>query len=67
VLITGDKDFGELVYRQRRVTAGVVLLRLPGLPAARKARIVRDLVDQRGEELRRAFTVGVALALSKQG
>jgi predicted nuclease of predicted toxin-antitoxin system len=28
VLITGDRDFGELVYRQRMVSAGVVLMRL---------------------------------------
>ena len=28
VLITADKDFGEIVFRQRRLTAGVLLLRL---------------------------------------
>ena len=30
VLITGDKDFGELVYRQKLPHAGVLLLRLAG-------------------------------------
>ena len=33
LLITANKDFGELVFLQRRVTAGVVLIRLPDLPA----------------------------------
>ena len=28
ILITSDKDFGDLVYRQRKMTAGVVLMRL---------------------------------------
>ena len=31
VLITADKDFGELVYRLGRIHAGVVLIRLAGL------------------------------------
>ncbi len=30
VLITADKDFGEMVFRQGSVRAGVVLLRLAG-------------------------------------
>ncbi|WP_338825172.1 hypothetical protein MHOCP_07180 [Moorella humiferrea] len=40
VLITSDKDFGEIVFRQRRVTAGVVLVRLMALPQETKARLV---------------------------
>jgi len=31
MLITGDKDFGELVFRQGLVHLGVVLIRLAGL------------------------------------
>jgi predicted nuclease of predicted toxin-antitoxin system len=46
LLVTGDKDFGELVFRQRRVAAGVVLIRLAGLSVAEKAatvsRVFRD-------------------------
>jgi uncharacterized protein (DUF433 family) len=30
IRLTADKDFGELVFRQRRVTTGVVLIRLAG-------------------------------------
>jgi predicted nuclease of predicted toxin-antitoxin system len=29
ILITNDKDFGELVFRHRRPHAGVILFRLP--------------------------------------
>jgi len=38
LLATADKDFGEMVFRQGRVSAGVVLVRLAGLPALQKAR-----------------------------
>jgi predicted nuclease of predicted toxin-antitoxin system len=40
MLLTADKDFGELVFRQRRLTAGVVLTRLLGLSPDSRARIV---------------------------
>jgi len=30
VLITADKDFGELIFRNQQVTAGVMLIRLLG-------------------------------------
>ena|SRR2546425_11021223 len=32
ILITDDKDFGELVFRKKMASAGVVLLRLHRLP-----------------------------------
>jgi hypothetical protein len=35
--LTADKDFGELVYRLRRISAGVLLMRLAGLSPATKA------------------------------
>ena len=37
LLVTGDKDFGELVYRLGRIHGGVVLLRLAGLSTPVKA------------------------------
>ena len=39
VLVTADKDFGELVFRQGLVHSGVILLRLAGLTNATKAEI----------------------------
>ena len=57
VLLTFDKDFGDLVYRQRRVTQGVVLLRLHGLPAKQKADLVVTMIQRHGSELPKAFTV----------
>jgi len=51
LLITADKDFGELVFKLRQVHAGVVLLRLAGLSSATKARIVSAAVKDHAPEL----------------
>ncbi|MBA2511728.1 MAG: DUF5615 family PIN-like protein [Rubrobacter sp.] len=40
VLLTADKDFGELVFRQGLLSAGVVLVRLSGLTPESKAQVV---------------------------
>ena len=57
LLITADKDFGELVFRLRKVTHGVILVRLAGLSASLKARIVKDAIADHGKEMEHAFTV----------
>lgn len=40
LLVTADKDFGELVFRRQQINAGVLLIRLAGLPLHTKAEIV---------------------------
>ena len=57
ILITADKDFGEMVFRQHRLVTGVVLLRLPGLPSGMKADIVAFAVKEHGAKLPNAFSV----------
>ena len=57
LLLTEDKDFGELVYRLARVHAGVVLIRLAGLPPLTKADTVAKVLQDHGSELPGAFTV----------
>ena len=57
VLLTEDKDFGELVFRQRLVHHGVVLIRLYGLSADAKAGIVSAALAAHSSELVGTFTV----------
>lgn len=57
LLITADKDFGEMVFRQRLVHAGVVLVRLAGLLPDTKARVVAEVMRRRESELRDSFSV----------
>ena len=57
VLVTADKDFGALVFRQGLVHSGVVLLRLAGLANATRAEIVAEVCRLHAAELIGAFTV----------
>ncbi|HSU16344.1 DUF5615 family PIN-like protein [Longimicrobium sp.] len=57
VLVTMDKDFGELVYRLGKITTGVLLVRLPGFTPAERAGAVSTAVGEHGEELPGAFSV----------
>ena len=57
LLLTSDKDFGELVFRQRQVNAGVVLIRLTGMSATSKASLVLEAIKQHGSDMGGAFTV----------
>jgi predicted nuclease of predicted toxin-antitoxin system len=57
VLVTSDKDFGELVFRRAEAHEGVVLLRLPGTPPESKARLLAGVIDKHGQRLPGSFTV----------
>lgn len=57
LLATADKDFGELVFRQGRVHAGVLLVRLAGLPTPTKADLVARAFQGHAVELQGAFSV----------
>ena len=57
LLLTADKDFGELVFRLRRLSSGVILVRLSGLSPAKKAEIVVSIFKKHFNELMEAFSV----------
>lgn len=57
MLLTEDKDFGELAFRQFLIHHGVILIRLAGLPVATKAAMLIELLEAHGSELPHAFTV----------
>src|SRR5579864_7524460 len=57
VLITEDRDFGELVYARGHSSAGVVLLRFHGRARRTKAATVIEAVSKLSSRLQDAFTV----------
>ena len=57
LLLTADKDFGELVFRLRRLSSGVVLIRLAGLSPTKKADIVVSFINKHFEQLIGFFSV----------
>ena len=57
VLLTQDKDFGELVFRLKQAHYGVVLIRLEGYLSTLKAEITVNVILKYKNELISAFTV----------
>jgi predicted nuclease of predicted toxin-antitoxin system len=57
VLVTADKDFGELVFRMGRLHTGVILIRLAGLSLDRKCDVVSEAIINHGDEIPGSFTV----------
>ncbi|WP_459872942.1 DUF5615 family PIN-like protein [Endothiovibrio diazotrophicus] len=57
MLITNDKDFGELVYRERAVHAGVILLRLQNERRTNKIAVLEKVLANHGERLPGRFVV----------
>ena len=57
LLLTADKDFGELVFRQRLKHLGVILIRLAGLSSNVKAETVLSAISKHISDLPDTFTV----------
>ena len=57
VLITEDRDFGELVYARGRSSSGVILVRFPSRARRAKSATVIEAVSKLGSRLGDAFTV----------
>ncbi|MCD6207302.1 MAG: DUF5615 family PIN-like protein [Methanosarcinales archaeon] len=49
ILLTADKDFGELVFRQDEVARGIVLIRIAGLSPAIKVEIIAADIKDHGD------------------
>jgi predicted nuclease of predicted toxin-antitoxin system len=57
VLLTEDKDFGQLVFASQSESAGVILIRFPGNARKALTSTMVSLVRQREKELPNAFVV----------
>ncbi len=57
IVVTNDKDFGEMVFRSGLAHRGVVLLRLRDERAENKVRMMKVALVQVGERLRNHYVV----------
>jgi predicted nuclease of predicted toxin-antitoxin system len=57
ILITNDKDFGELVFREKRRHKGVILLRLEDEWAANKITVLKNVLEKYENSLPGHFVV----------
>ena len=57
ILITNDKDFGEMIYREQHPHRGVVLLRLQDERLPSKLAAIEKLLNEYPDQLPNAFVV----------
>lgn len=57
ILITEDKDFGQLVYASGAQASGVILLRFPSGRRSEMVDAVVDLIDAQADKLVGSFVV----------
>jgi predicted nuclease of predicted toxin-antitoxin system len=57
ILITVDKDFGELTFRSKRPSNGIILYRLSGFSNIQKSQVIEGILRKRKKELVGSFTV----------
>lgn len=57
IVVTNDKDFGELVFRGQQSHHGVILLRLQDESGQNRVRVISSLVSQYNEHLIDRFAV----------
>lgn len=57
LLITEDKDFGELTYRLNIVHRGILLIRLSDIPRIQRLGFATEIIEKHFDELMENFSV----------
>jgi predicted nuclease of predicted toxin-antitoxin system len=57
ILITNDTDFGEIVFLQKKISKGIVLIRVKGQEVHIKLRVLRKLIKFHSDKLKNSFIV----------
>ena len=57
ILITNDKDFGELVFHQSKIVLGILLIRATNERASNKIRLIREVLKKARNKLAGCFVV----------
>ena len=57
ILITNDKDFGEMIFRERRTHHGVIFMRLDDERAANKIKVLQRLFESHADKISEQFVV----------
>lgn len=51
IMLTNDKDFGELVFRQNRIASGIILIRMKGDSSEKKVAAITKLFKDYPEKI----------------
>jgi len=56
-LLTNDKDFGELIYLQRKIATGIILMRFVSEKSATKVGFISSFLKSHGHRINGNFIV----------
>jgi predicted nuclease of predicted toxin-antitoxin system len=57
IIITMDKDFGELVFKNNNLHKGILLLRLDDAVSEEKLAVIQNIIPEHLEHLKNNFSV----------
>lgn len=57
ILLTNDKDFGEIVFRQKLISSGIVLFRIKGQDTRKKLKLLRKVLISHKDKISKHFVV----------
>lgn len=57
ILLTNDKDFGEIVFRQKLIPTGIVLFRIKGQDVRKKVKLLKKLLAAHSDKIINHFVV----------
>lgn len=57
ILLTNDKDFGEIVFRQKLIPTGIVLFRIKGQDVKEKVKLLKKLLTAHSDKIVKHFVV----------
>jgi len=57
IVITNDKDFGEMLYLNKKISAGILLIRSKIETAQAKVELVKVALERAGDKIRGHFVV----------
>jgi len=63
VLVTNDKDFGEMIFREGKAHKGAVLLRLNDERAANKIAVLSQVLNHHADDLADNFVVATEVGI----
>ncbi|HAB53584.1 MAG TPA: hypothetical protein DCE80_15660 [Ignavibacteriales bacterium] len=56
-MLTNDKDFGEIVFRQKLVSSGIILFRIKGQDTREKIKLLREVLISHKDRMSNRFVV----------
>ncbi len=57
ILVTNDKDFGELTFLQKKLSVGIILIRVKGQKTNDKVKLMKKIVKDHSDRVLNHFVV----------